>query len=122
VVRDIAQLAADEENARRALGARMLDVAIERIGARPCGETPAEHPLVRCAEQATRLVGREPELALASTDANAAIAEGIPGIAIGAGGNGGDAHTLDEWFDNQHGRVGVARALTIVVAAAGLAA
>jgi acetylornithine deacetylase/succinyl-diaminopimelate desuccinylase-like protein len=122
VVRDIAQLAADEENARRALGARTLDVAIERIGARPCGETPAEHPLVRCAEQATRLVGREPELALASTDANAAIAEGIPGIAIGAGGNGGDAHTLDEWFDNQHGRVGVARALTIVVAAAGLAA
>jgi acetylornithine deacetylase/succinyl-diaminopimelate desuccinylase-like protein len=122
VIRELAQLAADEENARRALGARTLGITIERIGSRPCGETPAEHDLVRCAAEATRLVGREPELALASTDANAAIANGIPAIAIGAGGNGGDAHTLDEWFDNQHGRIGVARALTILVAAAGLAA
>lgn len=121
IIRETAQLAADEENARRSIGARPLSLHVERIGSRPCGETPAEHELVRSAIAATRLVGREPELALASTDANAAISHGIPAIAIGAGGNGGDAHTVDEWFDNQHGRVGVARALTILVAAAELA-
>jgi len=121
-IREIAQASADQENARRSLGTRPLTVGIERIGSRPCGETPAEHDLVRGAIEATRLSGREPELALASTDANAAISHGIPAIAIGAGGNGGDAHTLDEWFENTHGPVGIARALTILVSAAGLAA
>ena len=68
--------------------------------------------------EATRLVGRQPDLALASTDANVPISQGIPAIAIGAGGRGGDAHTHSEWFDNLHGTLGVARALTIVMAAA----
>src|SRR6185312_10696142 len=120
-IRRIAQLAMDEENARRAPGTRPLKVAIEAIGARPCGETPAEHALVRSAIEATRLVGRDPDLALASTDANVPIAAGIPAIAIGAGGRGGDAHTHAEWFDNLHGTTGVARALTILMAVAQLA-
>ncbi|MGH2897370.1 MAG: M20/M25/M40 family metallo-hydrolase, partial [Solirubrobacteraceae bacterium] len=88
-IRRIAQVAADEENARRAVGTRALVVAIDSIGSRPCGETPAEHELVRTAMEATRLVGRQPDLALASTDANVPISQGIPAIAIGAGGRGG---------------------------------
>jgi di/tripeptidase len=119
-IRQIALSAATEENAKRAVGARALAATIEMIGTRPCGETPAEHGLVRAALEATRLVGREPDLALASTDANVPISQGIPAIAIGAGGRGGDAHTHTEWFDNVHGTVGVARALTIVMAATGI--
>jgi di/tripeptidase len=76
---------------------------------------------VRSALEATRLVGREPELATASTDANVPIGRGVPAIAIGAGGRGGDAHTPAEWFENTEGTLGIARALTIVVCAAGLA-
>jgi len=117
----IAQVAAEEENDKRAMGTRPLSTRIEPIGSRPCGETPVEHALVQSAVQATRLVGRRPDLALASTDANVPISQGIPAIAIGAGGRGGDAHTHSEWFDNMHGTVGVARALTIVMAAAGIA-
>lgn len=116
----IAHAAMDDENGRRAAGTRALRVTIESIGSRPCGETPAEHALVRAAVDATELVGRQPDLALASTDANVPISAGIPAIAIGAGGRGGDAHTHTEWFDNVHGTLGVARALTIVMAAAGL--
>jgi acetylornithine deacetylase/succinyl-diaminopimelate desuccinylase-like protein len=119
-LRRIAEQAMADENARRAVGTRALKFRIEAIGARPCGETPPEHDLVRAAMDATRLVGRQPDLALASTDANIPIANGIPAIAIGAGGRGGDAHTHIEWFDNVHGTLGVARALTIVMAAAGL--
>jgi acetylornithine deacetylase/succinyl-diaminopimelate desuccinylase-like protein len=117
----VAQTAAEEENDKRAIGTRALAVQIEAIGSRPCGETPAEHALVQSAVQATRLVGRRPDLALASTDANVPISQGIPAIAIGAGGRGGDAHTHSEWFDNAQGTVGVARALTIVMTAAGMA-
>jgi acetylornithine deacetylase/succinyl-diaminopimelate desuccinylase-like protein len=120
-IRSIAQIAADDENARRAAGTRSLVVQVEPIGARPCGETPADHSLVQAALEATRLVGRQPDLALASTDANVAISHGIPAIAIGAGGRGGDAHTRSEWFDNLHGTLGVARALTIVMTTARLA-
>jgi acetylornithine deacetylase/succinyl-diaminopimelate desuccinylase-like protein len=120
-IRHITQSAADEENIKRALGTRLLTVNIESIGTRPCGETPAAHLLVQSAIEATRLVGRQPDLALASTDANVPISQGIPAIAIGAGGRGGDAHTHGEWFDNLHGTVGVARALTIVMTMAQMA-
>jgi hypothetical protein len=77
-------------------------------------------PLVRTALAATRLVGRSPELTAASTDANVPIGLGVPAVAIGAGGRGGGAHTPDVWFDNTDGAIGVARALTLTVAAAGL--
>jgi acetylornithine deacetylase/succinyl-diaminopimelate desuccinylase-like protein len=121
-IRAAARAALDEENGRRAAGTSTLSLALEVIGDRPGGETPADHPLVQSALEATRLVGRSPELALASTDANVPMSRGIPAIAIGAGGRGGDAHTPHEWFENAEGTLGVARALTIVVAAAGLVA
>jgi len=121
VIHRIAIAAAEEENDRRAIGTRGLTVRVDGIGSRPCDETPAEHSLVQAAIEATRLVGRRPDLALASTDANVPISQGIPAIAIGAGGRGGDAHTHAEWFDNSNGTIGVARALTIVMSAAMLA-
>jgi acetylornithine deacetylase/succinyl-diaminopimelate desuccinylase-like protein len=120
-IRRIAVAAADEENGKRSMGTRALSVKIDAIGTRPCGETPVDHALVQSAIEATRLVGRQPDLALASTDANVPISQGIPAIAIGAGGRGGDAHTHGEWFDNLHGTIGVARALTIVMTMAQLA-
>ena len=119
-VRRTAEQALVEENEKRATGTKPLRMTVEAIGSRPCGETPPEHDLVQAAIEATRLVGRQPDLALASTDANVPIAAGIPAIAIGAGGRGGDAHTHGEWFDNVHGTLGVARALTIVMAMARL--
>lgn len=119
-VRDAAIAGALEENGRRAPGATMLTYAIEVIGERPGGETAVDHPLVLAAMEATRLIGRSPELAIASTDANIPISLGIPAIAIGAGGRGGDAHTPGEWFENTEGTLGLSRALGVVVGAAGL--
>ncbi|MEO8624709.1 MAG: M20/M25/M40 family metallo-hydrolase [bacterium] len=109
-----------EENARRSSNTEPLTTTIETIGDRPCGEIDAQHPLVRAAMQATHAIGRIPELATASTDANVPISLGVPAIAIGAGGRGGGIHTPSEWYDNTDGSLGVARALTVLVAAAGL--
>jgi acetylornithine deacetylase/succinyl-diaminopimelate desuccinylase-like protein len=109
-----------EENLRRSLGAPPLAYTIEMIGDRPCGELPSDHPLVAAAADATRAIGRSPELATASTDANVPISLGVPAIAIGAGGRGGGVHTAGEWYDNTDGTLGVARALTVVAAAAEL--
>ena len=119
-LRAAARAAETEENDRRQRGTPALSLTIAVIGDRPTGETAEDHPLVIAALDATRLIGREPELTTASTDANVPISLGIPAIALGGGGRGGDAHTSTEWFENAEGRLGLARALGIVVAAAGL--
>ncbi len=121
-IREIVESAAAVENHRRVAGTRALSCSIERIGNRPGGQTREDTPLVIAAIEATRLVGRTPELATASTDANAALSAGAPAIAIGAGGRGGDAHTSREWFDNTSATAGVERALTIIATMARIAA
>ena len=120
-VRRIVRLTESDENARRSSGTPGLTSRLEVIGDRPGGETPAGHLLVQSALEATRAISRAPELVTASTDANVPISLGIPAIAIGAGGRGGGAHTVGEWFENTEGALGIARALRIVVAAAGRA-
>jgi tripeptide aminopeptidase len=95
-----------------------LDVHTERIGERPSGHIAPQHPLVVLAREATVAIGRIPELTVASTDANIPLSRGIPAIAIGAGGSGGDTHTLREWYDHEDSARGLWRALAIVAGAA----
>jgi acetylornithine deacetylase/succinyl-diaminopimelate desuccinylase-like protein len=109
--------ALDGVNRRRNANTRPLTMELVPLGTRPSGETPAAHPLVRAAVAATRLIGHTPELAAASTDANVAIAHGVPGIALGAGGRGGDPHLATEWYENTGGPEGIFRLLLTVVAA-----
>ncbi len=120
-IRAAATAALHEENLRGTRGAPPLALEVTVIGDRPSGETDRSLPLVAAAIGATRLIGRDADLATASTDANVPISLGIPAIAIGAGGRGGEAHTVAEWFENSAGHLGVVRALAIVVASAGLA-
>jgi acetylornithine deacetylase/succinyl-diaminopimelate desuccinylase-like protein len=108
----------DAENARRSQGSAPLEASIALVGERPAGEIDAASPLVQAALEATRCIGRAPELAIASTDANIPISRGIPAIAIGGGGRGGDTHTPHEWFENHEGSRGVLRALLVVAAMA----
>lgn len=118
-LRDLATYAAEEENAHRRTGTPPLAVTIASLGERPAGEVSRDEPIVRVAVEATRLIGRTPEYAIASTDANIPISLGIPAIAIGGGGRGGETHTPAEWFEDDRGAEGVLRALVIVAALAG---
>jgi acetylornithine deacetylase/succinyl-diaminopimelate desuccinylase-like protein len=117
-IRAAVHMAAREENSRRAPGTEPLTYDVAMIGDRPCGATAEHHALVRIASEATRAIGRVPELVTASTDANVPISLGIPAIAIGAGGRGGGVHTPGEWYANVDGTLGLVRALAIVAAAA----
>lgn len=109
------------ENLARQRGTEALRLTIEHTGDRPAGTIPEHAPLVHIACEATRAIGRHPLLAAASTDANVPMSRGIPAIAIGAGGRAGQTHTPDEWFDPSESHLGLARALTIIAAAAELA-
>jgi len=108
--------ALDIVNRRRAAGTPPLTLHIEPLGHRPSGATDEKHALVQAALAATRSLGYAPALATASTDANVAIARGVPGIALGAGGRGGDTHLPTEWFENTDGPAGILRALLVVLA------
>lgn len=112
--------ALDSANRRRSAGTAPLTLQIVPLGYRPSGVTDPAHLLVRSAVAATRCVGHTPDLAAASTDANVAISRGVPGIALGAGGRGGDTHLVTEWYENVDGPSGLYRALLVICAAAGL--
>lgn len=70
---------------------------IEQIGNRPTASV-ANAALVRAAQGALQDLGVRPRLAASSTDANAAMAVGLPAIAFGVY-RGGDAHRLSEWLE-----------------------
>jgi acetylornithine deacetylase/succinyl-diaminopimelate desuccinylase-like protein len=110
--------AAEEENARRRQDTSPLSVTMTLIGERPAGEVAMEHDIVVAASESTRLVNRTPEYAVASTDANIPMSRGIPAIAIGGGGAGGETHTPAEWFENRDGSRGVSRAALLLAALA----
>ena len=109
--------ALDVVNRRRSAGTAPLTLHVTPLGQRPSGATAEAHQLVQAALAATRALGASPQLAAASTDANVPISRGVPGIALGAGGKGGDAHLETEWYENTSGPEGVFRALLVAVAA-----
>ncbi len=110
--------AVERANAARPAGTPPLTLTSERIGERPSGAMDPAHPLIVAAREATAAIGRTAELSVASTDANIPMSRGIPAIAIGAGGRGGDTHTQREWYDHTESSLGLWRALTIVGACA----
>ncbi len=67
------------------------------VGDRPTAFVPNEG-LVRAARAALLEVSVRARLAASSTDANAAMASGLPAIAFGVY-RGGDAHRLSEWLE-----------------------
>ncbi|QJR34390.1 M20/M25/M40 family metallo-hydrolase [Gemmatimonas groenlandica] len=96
--------------------AQALRYTITTLGDRPAGMIDEQHPLVIAAAAATRAVGRVPQSASASTDANVPLSRGIPAIAIGAGGSGSAAHTANEWYDDTDSDIGIERLLRLIVA------
>jgi acetylornithine deacetylase/succinyl-diaminopimelate desuccinylase-like protein len=108
-----------EENARWSSGE--ISVTFNLIGDRPVGRTPTESPLVQVAALAFDAVGVDLEqLSTSSTDSNVPMSLGIPAITIAGGGNGGGAHSPQEWFAPEDSWVGPQTALLLTLALAGI--
>lgn len=114
---DAAALVGLEEAAlaavRAAAKATGAQVELVRVGARQAGRS-ANAWLVAAARAAYDDVGVTSRASAASTDANPAMAAGIPAVAFG-GYRGGNAHRLDEWLEPASLTVGLA-ALTGLLA------
>jgi acetylornithine deacetylase/succinyl-diaminopimelate desuccinylase-like protein len=99
----------DLEN-RRSNGAR-LTAKIKEIGSRPGGQLPEDAPILALLRSVDTYLGIRSRLHLASTDANIPLSLGIPSLSIGAGGQGGGAHTPAEWFHPEGRDLGLRRIL-----------
>jgi hypothetical protein len=56
------------------------------------------------------------DLRLGSTDANIPLSLGVPALSMGAGGDGGGAHTLAEWYSAKDREMGLKRILLLALA------
>jgi acetylornithine deacetylase/succinyl-diaminopimelate desuccinylase-like protein len=93
-----------------------LSFAIEKIGDRPAAQLPNDSPLLEVLRAVDRHLGIQTDLRLGSTDANIPIALGVPALSMGAGGDGGGAHTLGEWYNDKDREIGLRRVLLLTLA------
>jgi tripeptide aminopeptidase len=112
----------DEQEAARDRSKGKLDWKVNLLGSRPGGELRADSPLLAALRYADEFVGNQSRAERASTDANVPLSLGIDAIAIGAGGNGGGAHSLQEWYDPSGREMGLQRALLTLLGVSGVVA
>lgn len=109
-----AEAGAKAETDARAGGTIVLERKL--IGDRPGGQTAPDSPIIQALNAAYDAVGEpRPTLGFSSTDSNIAIARGIPALTLGGGGQGGNAHSLEEWYDPARAWVGPQVALIAVL-------
>jgi acetylornithine deacetylase/succinyl-diaminopimelate desuccinylase-like protein len=102
-------------NHRRAAG---LSQELLPIGNRPAGELSSHAQILRVLRAVDAHLGNVAQIQRASTDANIPMSLGREAVAIGGGGTGGGAHTLQEWFDSTGRELGLTRILLAVLALA----
>ncbi len=105
---------------RSARTSRVVQSEIIEIGNRPAGELSRDARLLKVIRAVDAQLGNTAQIQRASTDANIPLSLGREAIAMGGGGTGGGAHTLQEWFDC-HGRdLGLRRILLTMLALSGM--
>jgi acetylornithine deacetylase/succinyl-diaminopimelate desuccinylase-like protein len=89
------------------------------IGNRPAGELATSARILHVIRAVDNQLNNAAQVQRASTDANIPLSLGQEAIAIGGGGSGGGAHTLQEWFDSNGRELGLKRILLTMLALAG---
>jgi tripeptide aminopeptidase len=93
-----------------------LSFAVTKIGDRPAAALPNDSPLLAVLRAVDRHLGLRTDIRLGSTDANLPLSLGVPSLSMGAGGEGGSAHTLQEWYSPKDREVALKRVLLLTLA------
>jgi len=99
----------------------LLTAEVRVIGNRPAADLPVESQLLKAIRAVDAQLNNAARIQRASTDANVPLSLGREAIAIGAGGSGGGAHTIGEWYDPTGRDLGLKRILLLILALAGVA-
>jgi acetylornithine deacetylase/succinyl-diaminopimelate desuccinylase-like protein len=97
-------------------GERPLKFNIVKIGDRPAASLPIESPVLDALRAVDRHLRLRTDLRLGSTDANFPLSVGVPALSMGAGGEGGGAHTQAEWYSAKDRETGLRRVLLFLLA------
>lgn len=103
-------------------GRGLLAFSIGCIGDRPAAQLPPDSPILESLQAVDRHLSLQTVARLGSTDANIPLSLGVPSVSLGAGGDGGGAHTLAEWYAPKDREIGLRRVLLLVLAMAEWAA
>lgn len=109
--------AVNEAN-RMVASAGHASAEIKMIGSRPAAELPAQSRLLALIRAVDAHLRNASRIHRASTDANIPLSLGCEAIALGTGGTGGGAHTLQEWYDPTGRDLGLKRILLALMAMA----
>jgi acetylornithine deacetylase/succinyl-diaminopimelate desuccinylase-like protein len=93
-----------------------LAYEIVKIGDRPAAHLADDAALLAALRAVDRHLGLRTDLRLGSTDANIPLALGIAALSMGAGGEGGEAHTLREWYRAKDRELALKRVLLLTLA------
>jgi acetylornithine deacetylase/succinyl-diaminopimelate desuccinylase-like protein len=93
---------------------------VVQIGNRPAGELAPDARILKVIRAVDTQLGNTAQIQRASTDANIPLSLGREAIALGGGGSGGGAHTLQEWFDCTGRDLGLKRILLTMLALSGV--
>ena len=93
-----------------------LSFVVTKIGDRPAAQLPDDSPMLATLHAVDRHLGLRTDLRLGSTDANIPLALGVPALSMGAGGDGGDSHTLREWYSSKDRELALKRVLLLTLA------
>jgi tripeptide aminopeptidase len=107
-----------ETNGRKKQEALTAEVRV--IGDRPAADLPADSHLLKMMRAVDAHLKNNARMQRASTDANIPLSMGREAIAIGAGGSGGGAHTVNEWYDPVGRDLGLKRILLLTLALCGV--
>jgi tripeptide aminopeptidase len=86
-----------------------LTAKVREIGSRPGGQLTEDAPILAHLRAVDTHLGIRSHLDCASTDANIPLSMGLQAISIGAGGQGGGAHTPAEWYHPEGRHLGLQR-------------
>ena len=100
--------------------AQSLALEFSVLGVRPGGELADGSALLAAVRAADQYLGNRSRLERSSTDANIPLAAGMQAIAMGAGGNSANAHSLGEWYDPIGRELGLRRVLLTLLGVAGV--
>jgi hypothetical protein len=110
---------AKSRNGAKAAGGnaeKPLSFKIVKIGDRPAAHLPNDSPLLETLRAVDRHLRLRTDLRLGSTDANIPLSLGVPALSMGAGGEGGGAHTQAEWYSAKDREAGLRRVLLLTIA------
>lgn len=93
-----------------------LAFTISKIGDRPAAQLRENSPLFETLRAVDRFLDLKTVVRLGSTDANIPLSLDIPAMSLGAGGDGGGAHTQAEWYSSRNREVGLKRILLLTLA------